>query len=327
MKILFLYQYIPSYHFDHYLHTDDAIAMNRVEGVEVKGYGLRLEEAYPNFAIPYEKEKTFADIKKEFNFDIILICTKERCFDYYLPPHFGKEEQRGNCWLPSDFKDIKVPKICFEEDYHYEADDNWFIENNIDLIIQRHYSNVERGNNRKQKKHIWLPFSVDTRIFHSNPKVTRIKKLCCASSTSNSFYLHRTALCNILKPLYLVNLGNKAKENDSYPLYLQSYISHICCSGALNITAAKIFEITASGSVLFTENSDKYGIQYLFPKDAYCTYEENYSDVISKAQMIINDEGYRKETTEKALKCILERHTHEIRTREFLDIIKEEFYI
>jgi len=329
MKILYLYQYIPSYHFDHYLHTDEAIAWGKVSGVETRGYGLNLEQGYPEFAIPYNKNKTFEDIKKEFDFDIIICGTKDRCFEYYCPPYFGKGEIRKGCWLPNDFSIWnKTPKICFDEDYHYEDNDDWFFENNIDLIVQRHFSNVERGNNRKQIKHVWLPFSVDTSIFNPDSNIKRVEKLCCAATLSGTFYIHRKKVCDILQPTHLlVNLGNEGKVNNIYPSILQKYISHINCSGLKDITAAKIFEITASGSVLFTNESEKYGIQYLFPKDSYCTYREDYSDVIDKARMIVQDKDYRKETTDKALKCILERHTHEIRTQELLTIIKEEFDI
>ena len=43
--------------------------------------------------------------------------------------------------------------------------------------------------------------------------------------------------------------------------------------------------------------------------------------------MIVEDKDYRYETTRRALKYIKDRHTHEIRTRELLTIIKEEFSI
>lgn len=327
MKILYLYQYIESYHFDHYLHTDEAIAWGKTSGVETKGYGLNLEIGYPEFAIPYNKDRTLADIKQEFNFDVIICGTKDRLFEYYCPPYFGKGEIRRGCWLPPDFKDCKFPKICFDEDYHYEDNDNWFVENNIDLVVQRHFSNIERGNNRKQMKHVWLPFSVDTSIFKPNPDIQRIEKICSAATLSESFYIYRSKVCEILPSNLLVNLKNKAKVNDIYPTILQQYISHLSCSGLKDITAGKIFEITASGSVLFTNESEKYGIQYLFPNDSYCTYKQDFSNVIEKARMIVEDRDYRKETTTKALECILNKHTHEIRSKELLNIIKKEFNI
>lgn len=327
MKILYLFKYVADYDFDHYLHADVAIAMNKHPDIKVKGYGLHLEDGYPDFAIPYNKDLTLKDIKKEFDFDIIVLCTKARMFDTYTPPWFGKGELRGKCWLPSDFKECKVPKIVLEEDYHYENSDDWYKEVGIDLILQRHYSNYIRGRERNNLKHLWFPFSVDTSIFKPNKEIERINKICNASSMSTTFYIHRNAVCNILdKENLLESMGNKMK-NTNYPLCLQSYVSHLCGSGKENITAGKLFEIMASGSLLFTNESERYGIQYLFPKDCYCTYKEDYSDVKEKAMEILNNKEYVKETTAKAIKHILENHTHETRTKQFLDIMKEEFKV
>lgn len=63
----------------------------------------------------------------------------------------------------------------------------------------------------------------------------------------------------------------------------------------------------------------------LFDKGSYVTYERNYSDLIDKAKRIIEDSDYREKITEKAIKCINERHTHTIRAQQLLEIIRNEF--
>ena len=261
------------------------------------------------------------DLKQEFDYDVIILNTKSRMFAYYNP-HL---EEADGCWFPKDFNNCKIPKIMIEEDYHYEKNDNWYLEVGIDLMLQRHYSGFTKGKEWNNIKTLWFPFSVDTNIFKPNFELDRIKKICLVGS-STYVYIHRRIMEKILKEQDLI-VKLDTQLDDKYTKCLQSYVSHLNCSSIYHISPAKMFEIMASGSILFTNDALDYGLQYLFKKNSYCTYKEDGSDVISKAQMIINDKEYRKEVINNALKCIKEKHTNEIRTRELLSIIHGEFKI
>ena len=125
----------------------------------------------------------------------------------------------------------------------------------------------------------------------------------------------------------LINISEHRYSDVRYIKYLQSYLSHLNCGSVFNIETAKMFEIMACGSVLLTNETDKDGLKDLFYKDSYCTYKEDYSDLIIKVNRIIKDKEYRKYITTRAIKCIGERHTHEIRIKELLKIIKENYGI
>ena len=85
-----------------------------------------------------------------------------------------------------------------------------------------------------------------------------------------------------------------------------------------------MFEIMASGSVMFTDAGDEYGLKQLFPDDSYVTYNKlTYEDTKEKAEKILNNPDFRNQLTTKALKCIKEKHTHEIRAQELITIIRE----
>ena len=86
-----------------------------------------------------------------------------------------------------------------------------------------------------------------------------------------------------------------------------------------------MFEVMSSGGVLLTDKGNRYGLKKLFYKDTYCTYKRDGSDIVKKARMIINEPTYREHLTSRALKCIQERHTHEIRAQELLRILRREF--
>ena len=182
MRILWLYRYANWYNFDHWFHMDFARILKNTKGIDLVGYGLDLEKGYPNLAFPYNKNLTMEDLKKELNFDIAIINTMSRMFEKYTPPRLEGQELRYNCWLPEDFASFKkTPKIVIEEDYHYQDNDDWYYENGIDLILQRHYSQSLRG---QKVEHKWLPFSVDVNTFY-NTKTTasRENKICFAGNS------------------------------------------------------------------------------------------------------------------------------------------------
>jgi hypothetical protein len=282
-----------------------------------------MDIAYPDISLQYNSQKLLSDIKAEFNFDIIISNTKSRMFKYYCPPVLDLEERRG-CWLPRDFaKWNKTPKISLEEDYHYEVSDSWYVENHVDLLLQRHWSQAQR---KEHIKKIWYPFSVDNIIFSSKNQ-SRKRKLCNLASSSSECYPHRYKLIQMLEPYNLLHDAKRSIENNDYLEWLQAYVAYICCDSIYHITPAKMFEIMASGGLLFTNESDKYGIQELFPKNSYFTYKEDYSDVKEKVHSIINDVNLVNATVKNALKCIDKRHTNTIRIDELLKIIKNEFKI
>lgn len=335
MKILWLYKYFPEYNFDHWLHMDFAKAIKYTGGMDLIAYGHDLHKGYPNLApIPYNKNITMNDLKVREKFDVVILNTKSRMFKNYLPPRKYNDrryavEIREDCWLPTDFKKWDItPKIMIEEDFHWEDNDDWYVEMGIDCILQRHW--IQQFRTIRTKKHYWFPFSVDTNIFKPNPDTQRKKIICFVGCDAPDCYPHRKTASIILENIGMLDrmggLGKKVKGND-YVKCLQNYVSHLNGSSSVDVTTGKMFEIMASGSVLFTNESDRYGLKQLFPPDSYVTYKENYGDLITKAKRIINDEAYIKETTEKALVCIGKKHSHQVRIQELRNLIKREFGI
>lgn len=329
MKILFLYSYFPSFTTNHWLNIDFARAMAWYPGVELKVYGLRAEVGYSDVVLcQYSPDYTLDIIKRIFDFDLVVCYTKSRMFTEYLPPLYSlnktQQEKRGDCWMPPDFKRWKkTPKIMIEEDYHYEINDDWYYdEKGFDMIMQRHWSQAQR----KGKVPVaWLPFSVDTHVFKPNPQTDlhnrRIKRICFNGSQS-PVYTYRNEVRAALRKTGLLDDFSFSKRDQEYIHCLQNYIAHLSCSSAYNITPAKMFEIMASGSLLWTNVGDNYGLNELFPSDCYMTYSSSLEDIKEGAKRIIKEEDLRKRTTDKAMECIINNHTHEIRIDQFFQILK-----
>jgi len=328
MKFLFLYKFDPNYHFDKYFHLD-LVKHYTKAGHKSMCYGPKIHEAYPEECIQeFNPNTTLTELYEKFPFDVVICLTQSRMFDYYRPVKVIpiQPEKKEGCWLPKDFQVWVGRKVVLEEDYHYEDNNDWYKEMGINLVLQRHYSNVKRfyDNDNKGIKCIWHPFSVDEEIFKPIYQ-ERINKFCMIGSVVKHIYPLRTKIIEELKPLSLLDYPGRKFDQD-YIDCLQSYIGHVSCSSIFNITPAKMFEIMASGSVLFTDKND-YGLEYLFPKDSYITYKPDCSDLKEKVTYLLNNPLDIKNLTNKARKCILERHTHKIRINEMVDIIEKEFNI
>jgi spore maturation protein CgeB len=318
LKILWLYQFLDHYNHDDWLHMKFAEYIANSGQCELVAYGPGLHENYRDVApIKYNQKIMLGNLYNELRFDAVIINTKSRCFDYYNP---HKQELRG-CWLAEDFSAFdKTPKLVLEEDYHYELNDTWYQEQRIDLILQRHYAHVSRQEKVPMK---WLPFSVDTTIFKPSDTHEKINKVCMAGAV-NGAYPERQIISNALQRNQLIDVfSSKEKIGLDYVKCLQQYTIALCGSSRYHITPAKLFEIMASGAVLFT--SEEKDLEILFDKDSYITYNINQSEsaIVQKVREILNNINLRDNITSKALKCINEKHTHDVRIKELIKIIED----
>lgn len=322
MKVLWFYKYDPTYNFDHWFHMDFAKQMIKY-GIELKVYGPELHHLYRNLTVGlYNPDKTLDDIYKDFPFQIIICCTKSRMFEYYNPHN----DQAYGCWLPHGKKESNIPKVILEEDYHYEKSDRWYHEYKIDLVIQRHYANYIKQFELGQTMTQWLPFSVNPEIFKPNPNIQKTNRIAFTGNHNPTVYPFRNNAKEILKKHNLLHdYGNRAREA-LYIECLQNYVSHLCGSSIYHVTPAKIFEIMACGSVLFTNESKNYGLEQLFSEGSYVTYKENFSDLLQKANFILNDKKARDSIAQVGRSEILKNHTDEVRVRHLKDILLGVIY-
>lgn len=319
MKLLFFYRYIPQYCYDDWLHMHFAEVANQYPGVKVYAYGPDLHISNPFLArIKYNPKHTMQSLYHEYGgFDAAILITKSRMFMHYNP-HASIAE---GCWLPSDFSFWnKTPKLVLEEDYHYEHDDEWYCRMNIDLLLQRHHSAFVRPHRVNMR---WFPFSVDTNTFKPGKK-ERINRICLAG-TLNGAYPERQSLAYVLGKQNLIDVFvDRQKVGGKYIDCLQSYTVHLSGTSRYFITPAKMFEIMASGSVLFTNNDPH--LKLLFPEDSYATYDYTKPSfekgVLEVANNLLSNSELRDNMTTLALKTIKERHTHQHRIAELIRYVK-----
>jgi len=313
--------------YDDWLHHKFALHLKKfVENVFF--YAPNIRGYLPNHTpIVYEANQPIQKVVDTLNIDVIIVDTKSSMFDNYYPKTIFPDRNGdiGNCWLPPDFADCKTLKICIEEDFHYETDTKWYEDLGIKVLLQKHYSQYIREMGLPQK---FFPFSVDTSVFYPYG-LDREKKMGFAGSTNSrnalfdgSVYIYRESAVTALKIAdRLAEKVGHIIEGD-YIKYLQKYIGYVCCGSVFNLSPAKMFEIMASGGVLFT-NESTLGLEQLFEAGTYYTYQNQANDICPKLDELKEDDGLREKMANGALEVIRERHSHDIRCKELVEIIKE----
>jgi len=316
MKILWLYASMPQYDHNHWYHMNFVKIIKQQNNVELLVYGYNLEKEYSDLAtIHFNPNIKAIDLKKEFDFDIVIMDNRQRFFRNWDSSKFFNNTNN-------------IPKIMIEGDFHLHKNeylgDVWFKKSEINLILHRHYNNFILGQKiLPEIKQIWFPCSVNTDIFQPNLNIERIPLIYpIHHKFAPKVYPYRELVTSILIQEKLVMCPKqKHLTGESYITCLQSYISHISDSSIYHVDVAKMFEIMASGSVLLTDEGDDYGLTRLFPSNSYCTYKRDGSNIIEKTKLIINDKDYSKNITENGIKCINQNHSHTIRARELINII------
>ena len=329
MRILWLDEATRVGRFDDWLHTRFAFELKKsVDALFF--YAPHMHEKIPEHTpIQYSPGILMKDIIKELDIDTIILNTRAAAYHVYYPKLIFSERDEGELCLPKDFKDVDCLKICIEEDFQYETDDRWHRDFGFKAVLQKHYVHTLKKDTHLPS--IFFPFSVDTNVF-KQVNIIRTAKIGFAGTlgtgnegSNGSVYKPREmAIKEIgtldrLAPLVSGNFFRIA--GDKYINYLQQYMGYLSCGSIYNLTPAKMLEIMASGGVVFTNKT--IGLDKLFPEDAYLTYAENGVDIKDKLNLLFDNKEYRDRTIASGLKCVKERHSHEIRIKELLEIIKQ----
>lgn len=328
MKILWLDEACRHNRYDDWLHWKFAKKIS--EYTDLFFYAPFAHEKEPNHTpIKYEKNKKLQDIVNELKIDCVILDTKGGAYHNYLPDMLYHDKHGGHTlWLPPDFSECKVLKICIEEDFQYETNYDWHTEMGFSLILQKHYVHSLRSCPMEVK---YFPFSVDTNVFFNRYQQRDSKigfsgtQLCGNSLSGGSVYRYREMAVNTLKGTgYFADRTTGAGERiegQSYVDYLQKYVGYISCGSVYNLTPAKMFEIQASGGVLFTNRI--VGLDKTLTDGTYETYDERCSDLIDKAKRVCEDVKYREAMVSRAWDCIRLNHTHDVRIKQLMSYIEE----
>ena len=223
--------------YDKWLYLEFAKKLN-TDGNKVFFYAPAMHEKEPDYTpIPYHNTITLEDLVTRLNIDIVIVNTKSAMHENYFPKTvYPERTDEGKCWLPRDFAIYDIPKICIEEDYHYEYTDKWYEDMGFKVLLQRHYSQYLRKMYVPVK---FFPFSVDTDVFKPDVR-QRTPKVAMAGVNTTSVYPYRQLAMDTLYEDNLIDVFvAKQKVGGDYVDCLKQYM--VCLSGGsrYQITPAK----------------------------------------------------------------------------------------
>lgn len=317
IKILWLYKYLPNYDFDNWLHMKFAEVIRKHSDLfEIECYGPDIHVGYaPMTKWRYNPEISMNDLKKDFDYDVVISNTKSRMYFNY-DPHPASYVAEGD-WTPKGFDTCSVPKVMLEEDAHYEKDGRWYQQHRYNLIIQRHYIHTLKDWGIPT---VWLPFSVDIdtfKPFEEGEEGSHIpaNKIAFIGSANSTAYKPRWDAMHLLNTKgYIDILRYGEMKGLNYVKALKTYVGFLSCASIYKLTSAKMFEIMSAGGALLTNKN--IDLQYLFPDDIFYTYHPDNYDVVEIANNMLKN---REETDKKRMKGMLfvrEHHNHTVRINQ-----------
>ena len=298
-----------------YRAIDDRTRINFLkmlqELCDLKIYGPGEYDKAPELA-PYKFEINDAkEIIKLFQPDVILIPLWK--------------DLKG-VWVPEGISKHGIPVAVLEEDhyeYGYPREEitlNGYLHHEFHLIIRRHFYYQRQPLNT-----VWLPFSASEKEFYPDESIPR-KNIIGFAGTGIEGNVCRGH--KIRQKAYKILLENNLLDKKhgkivgaEYSKYLRSHTGSLACAGStIHAPMAKCFEIILSGTALLT-NMMENSTELFGDKRCYFQYKDDCSDVVERAQEILNNPNKVDEVVYNAMNRVLSKHTDSKRVTELYNIL------
>lgn len=272
-------------------------------------YGPDTETLVESVPVAYSKKLRFRDIRDKIKPDVVLM--------YHV--------NNVMSWLPRDFKEVQVPKVMIECDWWYIKPRlrRWYKEHGVDFLIQRGMVD-DQGTGLRST---WLPFSADENDFvkHQSRRLAKRKMLLGFIGRGSDKRIEGQAYHNRSKMIAALDRYSLLKTkgvvgHSRYPIELSKFVAYFSDCGRLNSPPGKVFEIMASGSLLYTD--DFAGRERLFGKEEVCKFWTSEKDVVEKARVILNSNvSDLQRVVDRAVDIVNQKHLHKHRVVELEHIL------
>lgn len=260
----------------------------------------------------YNKEWDGKDLVREFKPDLILMAMYNKtCLN----------------WYPSDICKAGVPTILLEDD-HYTSDPvlsqykgtkplEWYKQSGLTLLLRRHFY--------KEKApipSIWFPQSGNDDEFIPYYGERQHSIGFAGSFEPTPWYTIRRQAVEVIGHNKLLAKSFGKFNPEEYPEYIKTYKGLLGCSGGiLHTPLAKMFECMLSNTPYLT-NWFHHSHLLLGLKEYCFIYKDDCSDIVKKANIILNEPDYVAEVTKNALEVAQKEHTDTVRIKQLYDIIE-----
>ena len=235
-------------------------------------------------------------------------------------------------YMNEDWSNIDIPVFMILEDLHGPV-----IEKQVELAKKHNFIILHRYNNsldvfhpglRETNKCIWLPHAVDS-IFKNYSK--KNKDVVFTGATISTHYPLRWKIVQELKRKSYFHYYNRSQETlekiYKYPQGLEyaklisSAKISIATGATVNYPVMKFMEIPACGTLLLSNWFNELSDLGFEPNKNIVVLNEN--NISKQIESLLKNNDKIERISIEGQKLIKERHTVEIRAKEFIEHVKE----
>jgi hypothetical protein len=242
------------------------------------------------------------------------------------------------------FKGLKnitnIPKVHIQVDYSdptkgwagFSTRDNvdkFLLNNKYDLFFATAVSNVEAMKIRLGTKKVFLlPFSVDINIYKKYD-LNKIVDVMASYSYTSGVYPNRVKLRKNVKKMHrrgeLIFFTTKVMHQNYVKYINQSRIfAHANnYNGRLNM---KYFEVPACGTLFLTDKPEDFE-RLGFIDGKHMVLYEGMDDLRYKIKYYLKHVDERENIARQGMNFVRNKHSCEVRVKQFIDIVKRELGI
>ena len=177
---------------------------------------------------------------------------------------------------------------------------------------------ILRGHVKRDKRSVWLPYSVDTQYFMPY-NGTRIPKVGFAGSVGHKAYDERKQILIALEKEKLLSRPRGWRmEGDDYPKFMRQHALAFTSTEFGN-SRAKMYEFMAMGCALLSTPFREH--RRLFDRRCWARVRSP-QEAVKVARQLLDDDYHRQRLVDIALKQIEKYHTDTIRIRQFASTLK-----
>jgi len=220
-------------------------------------------------------------------------------------------------------KGIPCLKVMIAVDYYkvVQREKYWWYKNNeFDLVIQRQVYDPKHFKEKVGIPSVWLPYCADDKEFAPGEWKVNNKIGFIGSVNEVSYPIRHKAITSLGN--LMDNLGKVV--GPKYPETLRKYRSMLTTTYKFISYSphAKFFEIIASGSIALTNPFDHWNLLFPDGRRYWVEFNNDCSDVVDKAQWIINHKEECLEMREMAYREFQKYHTNRLRLVELRNILQ-----
>lgn len=235
-------------------------------------------------------------------------------------------------YLSEDWKSVPIPKGVLLEDMHgpvvkYQAD--LIAKNNFDIVFHRYNAPMKKYHPSlfMTSKCIWLPHAVDKVFHYYGEKTLDVLFTGCRGKT----YPTRQTVVEQLKdkpyfkrwkrPAETLEKQEKYPVGVDYAELISSAKIHPTCGSKLYYPVIKFMEIPACRTLLMSDWFNE--LKHLGFEPGKNIVILNMQDLDSQMRWWLEHDEVREEIAKAGEELIQQRHTVEVRAKEFLEHIRK----